>query len=100
MRTHKISVTVDQNAIRVEPDELTMWAVDEVHWAGMNPRKFTIVFDGKGPFVNRELAHAVAHGKHRPQAKGRFKYTVVSEENPSLKLDPVIIVDEPPSTTT
>jgi plastocyanin len=99
MRTHKISVTVDHNAIRVDPDTLTMTPLDEVHWAGMTARKFSIVFDGNGPFASRELAHAVAHGKHRPRAKGRYKYTVVSEENPSLKLDPVIIVDEPPTGT-
>jgi hypothetical protein len=29
--------------------------------------------------------------------KGRFKYTVVSDENPRLKLDPVIIIDPPPT---
>lgn len=99
MRTHKISVTVDHDVIRVEPDTVTMTPRDEVHWAGMNARKFSIVFDGNGPFASRELAHAEAHGKHRPRSKGRFKYTVVSEENRALQLDPVIIVDEPPSGT-
>ena len=96
MRTHKISVTVDADRIHVTPDPLVMHRTDEVHWAGMNARKFSIVFDGDGPFGARELKHAVATGKQKPSAKGRFKYTVVSEDNPGLKLDPVIIVDEPP----
>jgi hypothetical protein len=97
MKTHKISVTVDPQGIRVEPDPLVMTSMDEVHWAGTNARKFSIVFDGQGPLASRELPHSVATSKHKPRLRGRFKYTVVSEENPGLKLDPVIIVDEPPS---
>ena len=97
MRTHKISVTVENDRIHVTPDPLVMFKADEVHWAGMNTRKFSIEFDGDGPFGARELKHDMANAKNRPTAKGRFKYTVVSEENPGLRLDPVIIVDEPPS---
>jgi len=97
MRTHKISVTVENDRIHVSPDSLTMFKSDEVHWASMNARKFSIVFDGAGPFGARELKHAMASAKNRPTEKGRFKYSVVSEENPGLQLDPVIIVDEPPS---
>jgi hypothetical protein len=97
MRTHTISVTVDNDRIQVSPDPLVMFKSDEVHWAGMNARKFSIEFDGDGPFAARQLTHAAATGKQRPTTKGRFKYTVVSEENPGLRLDPVIIVDEPPS---
>ncbi len=97
MPTHKISVTVDNDAIRVEPDTLMMTSADEVHWAGTNARKFSIVFDHEGVFGRRELDHATATSRQRARIKGRFKYTVVSNEKPSLKLDPIIVVGDPPS---
>ena len=97
MKTHKITVTVEQAAIRVNPDSLTMTRDDEVHWAGTNPRKFSIVFDGTGPFASRELKHETANSKQKPRATGRFKYSVVSEENPGLRLDPEVVVQDPPS---
>ena len=97
MRTHTISVTVEQSSIRVEPDSLVMTMQDEVQWTGKNGRRFSIEFDGEGPFGARRLGHAVATTGQKPRAKGRFKYAVVSDENPGLRLDPVIIVDPPPS---
>jgi|SRR6185369_13580904 len=97
MRTHTISVTVEESSIRVEPDSLVMSLQDEVQWAGRNGRKFSIEFDGEGPFGNRQLAHAVATTGQKPRAKGRFKYSVISDETPALRLDPVIIVDPPPT---
>ncbi|NOT33883.1 MAG: hypothetical protein HOP12_06905 [Candidatus Eisenbacteria bacterium] len=97
MRTHRIAVTVDKSGIRVEPDSLTMTPLDDVHWASMNEQKFTIVFDSEGPFGVKQLAHADAALKQRPRYKGLFKYTVISVEDPTVQLDPVIIVDEPPS---
>ena len=100
MASHRISVTVDQAAIKVTPETLTMTSADEVQWAGTNARKFSIVFDHDGVFGKRELPHAVATNRQRPRVKGRFKYTVVSADNPGLKLDPIIIVEEPPTGTT
>jgi len=97
MATHQISVTVDDAAIQVDPNTLMMTSADEVHWAGTNPRKFSIVFDNDGVFGRRELAHEVATTRQRARIKGRFKYTVVSSEKPDLKLDPVIIVVDPPT---
>ena len=98
MRSHTISVTVDSKAIRVEPETLVMTTVDEIQWMGTNANRFTIEFDGDGPFGSRRLAHAVATGRQKARTQGRFKYTVVSEDNPDLRLDPVIIVDPPPTT--
>lgn len=95
MATHQIAVTVDAGSIQVEPETLVMTSLDDVHWAGKNARKFSIVFDGAGPFAQRELPHGDATTKQRPRSKGRFKYTVVSADDPSLKLDPVVIVEEP-----
>ncbi len=68
MPTHRISVTVEADVI-----------------------------EGDGPFGNGRLDHAAGVGGQKPRVKGRFKYTVVSEENPGLRLDPVIIVDPPPT---
>jgi hypothetical protein len=99
MPTHRISVTVEANVIRVQPETLAMTTLDEVQWTPTNGGRFTIEFDGDGPFGNRRLDHATAIGRQKPRVKGRFKYSVVSEENPGLRLDPVIIVDPPPTTT-
>ena len=98
MKTHR--VTVGETTIQVTPDPLVMSAVDEVRWSGANARKFSIEFDGDGPFGDRQPGHAAATSSQRPRTKGRFKYTVVSQDNPGLRLDPVIIVEEPPTGST
>jgi hypothetical protein len=95
MPTHTISVTVGSDSIQVVPETLTMTSRDEVSWKGA--KRFSIVFDDDRAFGRRELDHAMATAVQRPAAKGRFKYSVVSEENPGLRLDPVIIVEEPPT---
>ena len=97
MAVHKISVTVDEGTIRVDPDELHMTRQDEVHWEGTNPRKFSIQFEGKSPFQPLRLEHTAAARRLRPERQGIFKYSVISEEDPRLKLDPVIVVEEPPT---
>lgn len=97
MVTHKINVTVEGNAIQVNPDTLVMTAADEVHWLGTNSRQFSIVFDNDGPFGERTLGHARAVAKQKPKFRGRFKYTIISAEDPNLKLDPVVIVQDPPT---
>jgi len=95
--THKVSVTVDETRIQVDPNRVVMSTQDEVHWQGTNPRKFSIVFEGGSPFGQTTLAHAAATSKQRPAKRGRFKYSVVSEQNPGLRLDPDIIVEDPPT---
>src|SRR5437773_6658990 len=70
MRMHEISVTIDEDRIEVAPDPLTMFKADEVQWAGTNARKFSIEFDGDGPFGISRLEHAMATGKNRPNANG------------------------------
>lgn len=97
MPTHRIAVTVDASTIRVEPDSLAMTIQDEVHWKGTNPRRFSIVFDDEGVFGKKELAHDEAGKQQRARIKGRFKYTVVSADDPGLMLDPVIIIGDPPT---
>ncbi len=97
MKTHSISVTVEKDSIQVTPDTLVMNSLEEVQWSGRTARTFKIVFDGAGPFASRELAHAAGSSRQRPRARGRFKYSVVSDEDPSVMLDPIIIVEEPPT---
>ena len=97
MPTHRIQVTVENDKISVTPDSLSMTTADEVQWAGTNPKKFSIVFDDEAVFGQRELGHSLATARQKARRKGRFKYSVVSEDDPGLVLDPVIIVGDPPT---
>lgn len=97
--THTITVTVEDGSIQVEPDTLVMTADDEVLWAGTNARQFSIEFEKGSPFAERLLSHSLAVSKRRPTSRGRFKYTIVSTANPGVRLDPVIIVEDPPTPT-
>jgi len=97
MKTHRIEVTVDEGSIRVKPDTLIMTMNDDVQWAGTNARQFSVVFDNAGPFDASELGYARAVTRLKPNSRGHFKYTVVSSDDPALKLDPVIIVEDPPT---
>jgi hypothetical protein len=97
MATHKITVTVEKDSISVNPETLVMTSADEVQWGGTNARAFSIVFDDDQAFGRRELEHAVATTKQRARARGKFKYTVVSNEDRNVQLDPVIIIGDPPT---
>jgi hypothetical protein len=94
---HTIQVTVDPGSIRVKPDSLRMTSADEVQWSGGNARRFRIVFDGAGPFDQADLAHDAAIQAQKPRRKGRFKYSVVAADDPSNRLDPEVIVEDPPT---
>jgi hypothetical protein len=96
-KSHRVAVTVEAAAIRVVPETLVMTSDDDVQWAGSNSKQFTIEFEGVGPFADRRLTHDMAATKQQPQRTGRHKYTVISVENPALVLDPIIIVEEPPT---
>lgn len=92
-----VSVTVEKDSIRVSDDTLTMCEPDDVKWQGTNARRFKIVFDGQGPFADRELPHEAATRAQRPRMRGEFKYSVVSADDPGVVLDPVIVIEEPPT---
>src|SRR5260221_14532525 len=99
MKSHRISVTVGTDSIKVDPDTLVMTSQDEVQWAATNSRDFSIVFDDHPLFGQRELSPAVAKSRQRPRVKGRFKYTVIASDDENLQLDPVIIIEDPPTIT-
>jgi hypothetical protein len=97
MRQHKVSVVVEGRAIRVSPDPLLMTSEDELQWTCSTPHRFTVEFDGKGPFANLKLGHDAATSPQKPRSRGRFKYTVALESDPSVQLDPEVVVGDPPS---
>ena len=97
MKRHKVSVTVEGRELRVSPDPIVMTSDDELHWGCSSPDRFTIEFDGTGPFSARQLTHDAASIPQRPSKRGRFKYTVALEADPSVQLDPDVIVNDPPS---
>ena len=96
-QSHTIFITVEDSSIRVSPETLAMSTRDEVRFVATNGRRFLISFDGAGPFARPDLAYVMATQRLRPLTKGHFKYTIISESNPSIQLDPVIIVEAPPS---
>jgi hypothetical protein len=97
MKRHKVSVTVDGRSIRVSPDPLMMTSDDELHWSCSGPQRFSVEFEGAGPFANRKLGHDAATSPQKPKSRGRFKYTVALESDPSVRLDPEVVVGDPPS---
>ena len=97
MASHRISVTVDSASIRVAPESLFMTTKDDVSWSATNGKEFSIEFDGNGPFESRSLSHATASGRNTPRARGAFKYSVISSENSDLRLDPEVVVGDPPT---
>jgi len=99
MRTHRVTVTVLKDSIQVNPDTLTMTSKDEVQWSAANSNRFTLEFESDTAFGTRVIGHNDAARGQKPRQEGRYKYTVISESNPGLRLDPVIIVEEPPTGT-
>jgi hypothetical protein len=97
MKSHTVSVVVEGRSIRVTPDPLMMTAEDELKWSTAGGQRFTVEFDGPGPFASRSLAHDAATKPQRPRTKGRFKYTVILESDASVRLDPEVIVGDPPT---
>lgn len=93
MKTLKVQVTVSNAGITVDTDPVIMTRKDSLQWVGN--RGFSIEFEGTGPFTKPRLAHAEAVAARNPASAGRFKYTVISDDDPKVKLDPVIIVEEP-----
>ena len=98
MKSHSISVVVEGRTISVTPDPLVMTSDDELSWKCSGPHRITVEFDGTGPFASRQLGHDAATKAQRPKQLGRFKYTVSLESDPSVNLDPDVIVGDPPST--
>jgi len=99
MAQHVIHVKLTKGGITVSPDPLRMVSWDEVVWKVQDQGRLRIEFDGSSPFAGKALAHDQATAPNRPrdEAKGNYKYTVIDEGDPGNRLDPVIIIDPPPT---
>ena len=95
MKRHKVSVVVEGREVRVSPDSLTMTSEDEIHWGGEGSLRFTVEFDGAGPFANRVLGHDEANSPKRPTRTGRFKYTVALESDPTMNSKRSVAIFKP-----
>lgn len=92
---HRISVTVEGRSIRVSPETLVMSRSESVHWENDGPERFEVEFEGDGPFDQRYLTHSDARVPRAPVRRGTFAYTVILESDFPVRLDPVIVVEEP-----
>ena len=92
MANHVVQVTIQGRTIDVQPDEIEIHQNSTVQWTGNEP--FSIEFQNPGPFGAR-LDHSQAQRAVGPKQghTGRFKYTVISDRDTSIKKDPVVIVD-------
>ncbi len=94
-----ITVTVGQESIQVAPMVLTITNEEEVVWASGSSARFTIAFEAPegSPFTESELDYETATTPQQPlpSTVGSFKYTVYAEADPSVMLDPVIVIEEP-----
>ncbi len=97
MKRHQVTVRVEGRGLSVLPDPIVMTSEDELQWTCSTSHRFNIEFDGAGPFATRTLAHDDAGTPQRPKKTGSFKYTVALEADPSVRLDPEVVVGDPPS---
>ena len=94
-KSYCVDVTVNPNTIQVSEDHLIMNQQDDVCWRSTNGRGFTIRFEGFSlPFESRAMDH-VSAARPRRAGLGKYKYTVVSADDPGLELDPIIEVVDP-----
>jgi hypothetical protein len=97
-----INVTVTETGISVDPDRCRIRRAQSVRWAAVNNEPFRIEFLDESPFEVKVLdfSAATTPSEVTPYAEMReYKYTIVSNRNPTVKLDPIIVIDDPPSGT-
>jgi hypothetical protein len=89
---HVVKVTINGKTISVDKDRVTVHQDSFVQWSGNEA--FSITFQDPGPFGAR-LNHADAQKPHGPNKgfTGSYKYTVTSDRDSTIELDPFVIVD-------
>ena len=98
MATHTVTISIEGRSISVDKPKVKMGELDDLQWRGNEG--FSIEFDSPRSPFGQVLDHARAQGLNRPQVgyiAGSYKYTVISDRDKSIKLDPVIIIDPPPT---
>lgn len=99
-RSVTINVTVGETSISVDPDTCHVKRAQDIQWAAVNSQPFRIEFANESPFQEMVLDFSAATTPRQVRSEAEmkdYKYTVVSERNPGVKLDPIIIIDDPPS---
>lgn len=94
MAQKSISVSIKNGEIDVSPDRLVMTTQDDVKWKIDGKRRFKFEFD-RDPGFGRSLGHNQAVAGRRPTKEGQYKYTVIAEDDDAVRLDPIIVVEEP-----
>ena len=96
MAVHQVNVTIQNGMITVDQPVVRIHEDSFVQWNGNEP--FSIEFDKPNAFGAR-LSHAEAQRPNGPKQgnSGSYKYTIVSDKDNRIKLDPIVIVD--PGTT-
>lgn len=79
---------------RVSPDPVHVPLGGEVVWKSSSRLPFSIVF--ADPFFEHAIRFGNATRGLVAMNVGKFKYSVVLESDPSVRLDPEIEVDPPP----
>ncbi len=92
---YMIQVTIEGSAISVDPNELTVPQGEKVIWNTKGNETFTIMFEGQGPFWTEVLTFDAATSPQHALNRGRFKYSVVKDSDPAVRLDPMVVVDPP-----
>ncbi|NNF06124.1 MAG: hypothetical protein HKN21_05135 [Candidatus Eisenbacteria bacterium] len=93
-----VHVTVGEDSISVDPETIHMRREDRLRWVGKNPKRFAVVFEKDSPFDEVEIDDEKVKRSQQPRRNAEFmkyKYTVISTENPSVMLDPLVIIDPP-----
>ena len=100
-----IKVTIANGRVQVAPPRFHMKVVDTVSWESTNGKAFTVEFDNnrdaqdKSPFGAKTLRFNEATTPVKPRREATtdvdYKYTVISDDDPNVKEDPVIVIDPP-----
>ena len=96
MSLHVVNVTIQGKTITVDLDPVRIHDQSTIQWVGNEP--FSITFKETGPFGAR-LSHSQAQEPRKPNQgwHGRYKYTIISDQDSSIVLDPIVIVDPGPT---
>jgi len=98
--TKQINVTVSGRSISVDVEQCGLKHQDTVVWASTTGDAIRIEFTGESPFDAASLSYAEATTARSPRRDAEmsdYKYDVVLESDPSIRLDPIIIVEDPPT---
>ncbi len=90
-----IEVTINGDVITVDQDPLKVHQGEKVLWTTKGSETFTIMFKDQGPFWTEVLTFDAATSPQHALNQGHHKYSVVKDSNPTIRLDPMVVVDPP-----